>query len=245
MAALKTSLNPHILDGKGAVDGNAFTGKTILDFTKEVTALLNSMQDRIVPESIFAGLQRRVFESLVARHISPPIEWLRVSPWTFDGTPAPAIHDDGTHAKLEFSGTVRGGRCLIFTTKDLPLEQLRQVRFATKLNLVTVFGLPSSGKSLLLNQFVGKPDCFGQFGREAEHGLARLALVNIPKDGHQLPTKLGFVEVDSSGSWVKDLALLFPLLLVSKVVILNWAGPPDKDELLKALAELGPDDCGT
>ena len=207
-----------------------------------MTALLNSMQDRIVPESIFAGLQRRVFESLVARHISPPIEWLRVSPWTFGGTPATAIHDDGSHAKLEFSGTVRGGRCLIFTTKWPPLEQLRQVRFATKLNLVTVFGLPSSGKSLLLNQFVGKPDCFGP---EAERGLARLALVNIPEDGYRLPMKLGFVELGSSGSWGEDLTLLFPLLLVSKVVLLNWAGPPDKDELLKALAELGPDDCGT
>ena len=209
LAALKTSLKPHIREGKVDVEGKAFTGTSILHLTKEVAALLNSEQDRIMPESIFAALQRRVFESRVARHISPPSEWLRVTPKT----------GDEEH---------------IFTIKD---DQLVVLPVAVKLNLVTVLALPNSGKSSLLNQLVGKPDCFCP---EAERGLARLALVDMPEDGPPMAARLGYVELGSGGSWVEDLVLLFPLLLVSKVVILNWAGPLDKNKMLESLAALVP-----
>ena len=203
LAVLKGRLEPHIREGKVDVEGKAFTGTSILHLTKEVAALLNSEQDCIMPESIFAALQRRVFESLVARHISPPSEWLRVVPKS-------------------------GGR--VFT---IPRDKFAQV-VGTKLNLVTVVGSPDSGQSLLLNQLVGKPQWFGPEDGPLTSN-ARVAFAPMPLDNAM---KLGYIQVDSCGSFQEDLGLLAPLLLASKVIILNLSGDQDKDAVLKKLGLL-------
>jgi len=75
LVTLKKHLDLHILNAQVGLDGQPLTGTTLPDFIKELVAVVNSEQDRIVPESLFAGMQRQFWESSISKPVIPASTW--------------------------------------------------------------------------------------------------------------------------------------------------------------------------
>lgn len=138
--------------------------------------------------------------------------------------------------------------------KQLKINNINNEVFSTvkntNINLIAIFGRARQGKSFLMNCLTGETDVF-KISNAKESCTQGIDISNKwlsvkefasidsnTKSTTSAPSiRIGFVDAEGQGDKdvTYDARLVCPILLASKVVIFNWKGDLQKDEIIERL----------